>query len=91
MTDFNKRDKEFKLFNKLRDLSKYEPYDNTDYKKLLGKYVTNKKFGDIHIITAVDITGVMVSGFGWVTFEELLNEYLFVTNKGYRVIGKYKK
>ena len=91
MTDFNKRDKEFKLFNKLKDLAKYEQYDDTDFNKLIGKYVSHKKYGNIHMITAVDITGVMVSGFGWVTFEELLNEYLFVTKSGYKVIGKYKK
>lgn len=89
--EFNIKLPSFSLFRKLKNLSYYEPYTIADYDKLILKSIVNKKNGEIYTITAVCMMEVMVSGWGFVEYTDLLNDWLFITKKGYKIIGLYKK
>lgn len=89
--EYNIKLPSFSLFRKLKNLIYYEPYTIEDHDKLMLKSVVNKKNGEIYTITAVSLMEVMVSGYGWVEYEDLLYEWLFMNKTGYKMIGKYKK
>lgn len=75
---------------RIKEESKYVPFDFSDAEKLIGRSIKSKTSNNIVLITAVNKENI-VRGCKYITYDVLLNDYTFLDGSKCGKIKNLKK